>query len=131
MALLSDVKNTIKNSLENIQPIRKAMKIQAGKEMFILVSVNQSYELTNYGTNRQTGTFNFEFLLVPQPDRTPPADTFSVIMEYFQNTTLKEFKTNNLTLISYAFDSGELVSDPTTGYVSLSFSINIVATQKQ
>ncbi|CAD5357678.1 hypothetical protein [Citrobacter freundii] len=131
MALLSDVKNTIKNSLENIQPIRKAMKIQAGKEMFILVSVNQSYELTNYGTNRQTGTFNFEFLLVPQPDSTPPADTFSVIMEYFQNTTLKEFKTNNVTLISYAFDSSELVTDPTTGYVSLSFSINIVATQKQ
>lgn len=59
MALLSDVKKTIKNSLENIQPIRKAMKIQAGKEMFILVSVNQSYGLTNYGTNRQTGTFNF------------------------------------------------------------------------
>ncbi|EBZ5874355.1 hypothetical protein E0539_11785 [Salmonella enterica subsp. enterica serovar Tilene] len=131
MALLSDVKNTIKNSLENIQPIRKAMKIQAGKEMFILVSVNQSYELTNYGTNRQTGTFNFEFLLVPEADSTPPADTFSVIMEYFQTTTLKEFKTNNVTLISYAFDSGELVTDPTTGYVSLSFSINIVATQKQ
>ncbi|EPV6135439.1 hypothetical protein ACV8B9_004682 [Escherichia coli] len=131
MALLSDVKNTIKNSLENIQPIRKAMKIQAGKEMFILVSVNQSYELTNYGTNRQTGTFNFEFLLVPEADSTPPTDTFSVIMEYFQNTTLKEFKTNNVTLISYAFDSGELVTDPTTGYVSLSFSINIVATQKQ
>ncbi|ECK0358932.1 hypothetical protein H2359_004703 [Salmonella enterica] len=99
--------------------------------MFILVSVNQSYELTNYGTNRQTGTFNFEFLLVPQPDSTPPTDTFSVIMEYFQNTTLKEFQANNVTLISYAFDSGELVSDPTTGYVSLSFSINIVATQKQ
>lgn len=131
MALLSDVKKTIKNSLENIQPIRKAMKIQAGKEMFILVSVNQSYGLTNYGTNRQTGTFNFEFLLVPEADSTPPEDTFSVIMEYFQNTTLKEFKTNNVTLISYAFDSGELVTDPTTGYVSLSFSINIVATQKQ
>lgn len=131
MALLSDVKKTIKNSLENIQPIRKAMKIQAGKEMFILVSVNQSYGLTNYGTNRQTGTFNFEFLLVPEVDSAPPADTFSVIMEYFQNTTLKEFKTNNVTLISYAFDSGELVTDPTTGYVSLSFSINIVATQKQ
>lgn len=131
MALLSDVKKTIKNSLENIQPIRKAMKIQAGKEMFILVSVNQSYGLTNYGTNRQTGTFNFEFLLVQEADSTPPADTFSVIMEYFQNTTLKEFKTNNVTLISYAFDSGELVTDPTTGYVSLSFSINIVATQKQ
>ena len=131
MALLSDVKNTIKNSLENIQPIRKAMKIQAGKEMFILVSVNQSYELTNYGTNRQTGTFHFEFLLVPEADSTPPTDTFSVIMEYFQNTTLKEFKTNNVTLISYAFDSGELVTDPTTSYVSLSFSINIVATQKQ
>lgn len=131
MALLSDVKKTIKNSLENIQPIRKAMKIQAGKEMFFLVSVNQSYGLTNYGTNRQTGTFNFEFLLVPEADSPPPADTFSVIMEYFQNTTLKEFKTNNVTLISYAFDSGELVTDPTTGYVSLSFSINIVATQKQ
>ncbi|ENC3733714.1 hypothetical protein ABJW07_001190 [Shigella sonnei] len=131
MALLKDVQTTIITSLNNIQPIRKAMNIQAGKDLFILVSVNQSYNLTNFGTQRQTGTFDFQFLLVPEPSVKLPADIFGEIMDYFKTNTIKEFKDNNVTLLSYAFDNGEVVTDPTTGYQSLSFSINIVATQKQ
>ncbi|MFC3190025.1 hypothetical protein [Pseudocitrobacter faecalis] len=128
MALLKDVQTTIITSLNNIQPIRKAMNIQAGKDLFILVSVNQSYNLTNFGTQRQTGTFDFQFLLVPEPSVKLPADIFGEIMDYFKTNTIKEFKDNNVTLLSYAFDNGEVVTDPTTGYQSLSFSINIVAT---
>ncbi|EFL9656589.1 hypothetical protein IGU62_002109 [Escherichia coli] len=131
MALLKDVQTTIITSLNNIQPIRKAMNIQAGKDLFILVSVNQSYNLTNFGTQRQTGTFDFQFLLVPEPSVKLPADIFGEIMDYFKTNTIKEFKDNAVTLLSYAFDNGEVVTDPTTGYQSLSFSINIVATQKQ
>lgn len=131
MALLKDVQTTIITSLNNIQPIRKAMNIQAGKDLFILVSVNQSYNLTNFGTQRQTGTFDFQFLLVPEPSVKLPADIFGEIMDYFKTNTIKEFKNNAVTLLSYAFDNGEVVTDPTTGYQSLSFSINIVATQKQ
>lgn len=131
MALLKDVQTTIITSLNNIQPIRKAMNIQAGKDLFILVSVNQSYNLTNFGTQRQTGTFDFQFLLVPKPSVKLPADIFGEIMDYFKTNTIKEFKDNAVTLLSYAFDNGEVVTDPTTGYQSLSFSINIVATQKQ
>lgn len=131
MALLKDVQTTIITSLNNIQPIRKAMNIQAGKDLFILVSVNQSYNLTNFGTQRQTGTFDFQFLLVPEPSVKLPGDIFGEIMDYFKTNTIKEFKDNNVTLLSYAFDNGEVVTDPTTGYQSLSFSINIVATQKQ
>jgi hypothetical protein len=131
MALLKDVQTTIITSLNNIQPIRKAMNIQAGKDLFILVSVNQSYILTNFGTQRQTGTFDFQFLLVPEPSVKLPADIFGEIMDNFKTNTIKEFKDNAVTLLSYAFDNGEVVTDPTTGYLSLSFSINIVATQKQ
>lgn len=131
MALLKDLQTTIITSLNNIQPIRKAMNIQAGKDLFILVSVNQSYNLTNFGTQRQTGTFDFQFLLVPEPSVKLPADIFGEIMDYFKTNTIKEFKDNAVTLLSYAFDNGEVVTDPTTGYQSLSFSINIVATQKQ
>ncbi|HFG3705967.1 TPA: hypothetical protein ACGGM7_000302 [Escherichia coli] len=131
MALLKDVQTTIITSLNNIQPIRKAMNIQAGKDLFILVSVNQSYNLTNFGTQRQTGTFDFQFLLVPEPSVKLPADIFGEIMDYFKTNTIKEFKDNAVTLLSYAFDNGEVVTEPTTGYQSLSFSINIVATQKQ
>lgn len=129
MALLSDVQKTIKTSLENIQPIRKSMNVGAGKDLFILVSVNQSYNLTNFGTQRQTGTFDFQFLLVPEPSISLPSDIFGTILDYFKTNTIKEFKDNNVTLLSYAFDNGEAVTDPTTGYQSLSFSINIVATQ--
>ncbi|HGZ2388207.1 TPA: hypothetical protein ACN0A8_004812, partial [Escherichia coli] len=82
MALLKDVQTTIITSLNNIQPIRKAMNIQAGKDLFILVSVNQSYNLTNFGTQRQTGTFDFQFLLVPEPSVKLPADIFGEIMDY-------------------------------------------------
>ncbi|HBN1734499.1 TPA: hypothetical protein L1528_004541, partial [Escherichia coli] len=109
MALLKDVQTTIITSLNNIQPIRKAMNIQAGKDLFILVSVNQSYNLTNFGTQRQTGTFDFQFLLVPEPSVKLPADIFGEIMDYFKTNTIKEFKDNAVTLLSYAFDNGEVV----------------------
>ncbi|EFD1058388.1 hypothetical protein FEL34_22435 [Escherichia coli] len=111
-------------------PIRKAMNIQAGKDLFILVSVNQTYSPTNFGTQRQTGTFDFQFLLVPEPSVQLPADSFGTIFEYFRTNTIKEFKDNNVTLLSYEFQDSEQVTDPTTGYQSLSFAINIVATQK-
>lgn len=130
MALLSDVQKTIRTSLNNIMPIRKAMNIQAGKDLFILVSVNQTYSPTNFGTQRQTGTFDFQFLLVPEPSVQLPADAFGTVFEYFRTNTIKEFKDNNVTLLSYEFQDSEQVTDPTTGYQSLSFAINIVATQK-
>ncbi|ENV5883836.1 hypothetical protein ACFIPR_003204 [Enterobacter kobei] len=132
MALLNDVQKTVVKSLNNIQQLRKAMMIGDTKDLFILISSTHFYDQTNFNSQRKTGNFTFQFLLVPLPtSNTLPADSFGTILEYFETNTIKEFKDNNVTLLSYQFDNGELDTDPTTGRQSLSFSINIVATQKQ
>ncbi|MDT0637965.1 hypothetical protein RM437_07940 [Citrobacter werkmanii] len=131
--LLTRLTKVLTGSLDNIQPIRKAMKVGTGKSLFSLVSVTQTYDLVNFGSNRQRGTFIFEFLLSADPTATvqPSSSTYDWIMEYFISDTLLELSPNGITLISYEFGDSELVTDPTTGRQSLSFSINIVATKKQ
>ncbi|HEM8728260.1 TPA: hypothetical protein ACOEBW_000365 [Enterobacter hormaechei subsp. xiangfangensis] len=132
MALLNDVQKTVVTSLNQIKQLRKAMMIGDSVDIFMLVSVNQSYDQTNFNNQRKTGNFTFQFLLVPLPSTNElPANSFGTILEHFETNTIKEFKDNNVTLFSYQFDNSELDTDPTTGRQSLSFSINIVATQKQ
>lgn len=132
MSLLNDVQKTVVKSLNSIKPLRKAMMIGDTKDLFMLIAVNQVYEPTNFNTQRKTGNFTFQFVLVPLPSTNVlPGDTFGTILEHFETHTIKEFKDNNVVLFSYLFENSELDTDPTTGRQSLSFSINIVATQKQ
>lgn len=130
MNLLTQVQKTIRDSLNNIIPIRKAMNIAAGRDIFILVSTNQTYQSVNYNNQNQMGNFTFQFLLVPEPSINLPADTFGTIFDYFRTNTIMEFGNNGVQLHSYDVADSELVTDPSTGYQSLSFAINIVATLK-
>lgn len=131
--MLTKLTEILNRSLNSIQQIKKAMKIGTGKSLFALVSTTQTYDLVNFGTNRQRGTFIFEFILSADPANTVQlsSSTYGEIMDHFISSTLLEFSPNGITLLSYEFGDSELVTDPTTGRQSLSFSINIVATKKQ
>ena len=67
MALLNDVQKTVVKSLNNIQQLRKAMMIGDTKDLFILISSTHFYDQTNFNSQRKTGNFSFQFLLVPLP----------------------------------------------------------------
>ena len=130
--LLTVVKNTLTQSLNNIQPLRKAMKISSTQSLFSLVGVTQEYTALDYAAiPRQQGDFSFEFLIRSTPQNPLPPETFDVIVEYVLTQTKMKFAPAGVNLIGLDFGNSTIVDDPTTGRISLVFTINIIATLKR
>ncbi|MBF8473700.1 hypothetical protein FMJ45_22755 [Klebsiella michiganensis] len=130
--LLTVVKNTLTQSLNNIQPLRKAMKINSTQSLFSLVGVTQEYTALDYAAiPRQQGDFSFEFLISSTPQNPLPPETFDVIVEYVLTQTKMKFAPAGVNLIGLDFGNSTIVDDPTTGRISLVFTINIIATLKR
>ncbi|HEJ7613993.1 TPA: hypothetical protein SMH10_001409 [Klebsiella oxytoca] len=130
--LLTVVKNTLTQSLNNIQPLRKAMKISSTQSLFSLVGVTQEYTALDYAAiPRQQGDFSFEFLISSTPQNPLPPETFDVIVEYVLTQTKMKFAPAGVNLIGLDFGNSTIVDDPTTGRISLVFTINIIATLKR
>lgn len=130
--LLTVVKNTLTQSLNNIQPLRKAMKISSTQSLFSLVGVTQEYTALDYAAiPRQQGDFSFEFLSSSTPQNPLPPETFDVIVDYVLTQTKMKFAPAGVNLIGLDFGNSTIVDDPTTGRISLVFTINIIATLKR
>ncbi|ELB7344396.1 TPA: hypothetical protein ME558_004818 [Klebsiella pneumoniae] len=130
--LLTVVKNTLTQSLNNIQPLRKAMKISSTQSLFSLVGVTQEYTALDYAAiPRQQGDFSFEFLISSTPQNPLPPETFDVIVDYVLTQTKMKFAPAGVNLIGLDFGNSTIVDDPTTGRISLVFTINIIATLKR
>ncbi|TJZ59579.1 hypothetical protein [Raoultella planticola] len=130
--LLTTVRTSVTKSLNNIQPLRKAMNISASQTLFSLISMTQELSTINYSANpRQQGDFEFEFLISSLPGKPLPPETYDLIVSYVMQQTRLDFIRDGINLISIDFGSSTLVDDPTTGRVSLAFSINIIATLKR
>ncbi|EPY3962338.1 TPA: hypothetical protein ACKFTV_002221 [Klebsiella pneumoniae] len=130
--LLTQVKGVITKSLNNIEPLRRAMKISSTQSLFSLVGVTQEYTPLDYATiPRQQGDFGFEFLISSTPNNPLPPETFDVIVGYVLSQTKMEFKEAGIVLIGLDFGNSTIVDDPTTGRISLVFTINIIATLKR
>ncbi|WP_206619428.1 hypothetical protein, partial [Klebsiella michiganensis] len=118
--------------LNNIQPLRKAMKISSTQSLFSLVGVTQEYTALDYAAiPRQQGDFSFEFLISSTPQNPLPPETFDVIVEYVLTQTKMKFAPAGVNLIGLDFGNSTIVDDPTTGRISLVFTINIIATLKR
>lgn len=130
--LLTTVRGSVTKSLNNIQPLRKAMNISASQSLFSLISMTQEFSSMNYSTiPRQLGDFDFEFLISSLPGKPLPPETYDLIVTYVMQQTRLDFIEDGINLISLEFGNSSLVDDPTTGRVSLVFSINIIATLKR
>ncbi|ELO0973801.1 hypothetical protein [Raoultella ornithinolytica] len=130
--LLTTVRASVTKSLNNIQPLRKAMNISASQSLFSLISMAQEFSSMNYSTiPRQLGDFDFEFLISSLPGKPLPPETYDLIVTYVMQQTRLDFIKDGINLISLEFGNSSLVDDPTTGRVSLVFSINIIATLKR
>ncbi len=130
--LLTTVRTSVTKSLNNIQPLRKAMNISASQSLFSLISMTQEFSSMNYSTiPRQLGDFDLEFLISSLPGKPLPPETYDLIVTYVMQQTRLDFIKDGINLISLEFGNSSLVDDPTTGRVSLVFSINIIATLKR
>ncbi|HDT5883439.1 MULTISPECIES: hypothetical protein [Klebsiella/Raoultella group] len=130
--LLSTVRTSVTKSLNNIEPLRKAMSISASQSLFSLISMTQELSTINYSAiPRQQGNFDFEFLISSLPGKPLPPETYDLIVAYVMQQTRLDFIKDGINLIGIDFGNSTLVDDPTTGRVSLVFSINIIATLKR
>ncbi|HHT0329165.1 TPA: hypothetical protein ACTW5P_000848 [Raoultella planticola] len=130
--LLTTVRASVTKSLNNIQQLRKAMNISASQSLFSLINMTQELSSMNYSTiPRQLGDFDFEFLISSLPGKPLPPETYDLIVTYVMQQTRLDFIEDGINLISLEFGNSSLVDDPTTGRVSLVFSINIIATLKR
>lgn len=130
--LLTTVRASVTKSLNNIQQLRKAMNVSASQSLFSLISMTQELSSMNYSTiPRQLGDFDFEFLISSLPGKPLPPETYDLIVTYVMQQTRLDFIKDGINLISLEFGNSSLVDDPTTGRVSLVFSINIIATLKR
>ncbi|HFT3189626.1 hypothetical protein ACP6ES_01535 [Klebsiella quasipneumoniae] len=130
--LLTTVRTSVTKSLNNIQPLRKAMSISENQSLFSLISMTQEFSTMNYSAiPRQQGNFDFEFLISSLPGKPLPPETYDLIVAYVMQQTRLDFIKDGINLISLEFGNSSLIDDPTTGRVSLVFSINIIATLRR
>lgn len=125
-----------------VQKVRGAMKelINATKnltvsrdvDVFEQIAFDYSMSSVNFGNQRQAATFAIQYLISPKPEstNTAPSITYDQIIGYFDANKTIVFKNADLIILSYSYEQSDIVTDPITGSVSLSFTINIQVTEK-
>jgi len=125
-----------------VQKVRGAMKqlINATKDLtvsrdvdvFEQLAFDYSMSSVNFGNQRQAASFAIQYLISPKPDstNTAPSITYDQIIGYFDSNKASVFKEAGLIILSYSYEQSDIVTDPITGSVSLSFTINIQVTEK-
>lgn len=101
--------------------------------IFVESAFNYSFESITYGEQRQVGNFTIQYVVSPKPEstNTAPSISYDQIISAFNSAKAQAFKDAGLILISYAYDESDIITDPTSGSVSLAFSINIRVTEKR
>ncbi|HDC4284641.1 hypothetical protein [Enterobacter cloacae] len=125
-----------------VQKVRTAMKelINATKnltvsrdvDVFEQLAFDYSMSSVNFGNQRQAASFAIQYLISPKPEstNTAPSITYDQIIGYFDSNKARVFKDAGLIILSYSYEQSDIVTDPITGSVSLSFTINIQVTEK-
>lgn len=128
MDLVSKVRQTVKTLIN----ASKNMKLSREVDVFNELAFNFSMESTDYSTQRQMGTFTIQYLISPKQDstNTAPSITYDQIISAFDAGKAQAFKNAGLILVSYSYEQSDILVDPTTGSVSLTFGINIQVTER-
>ncbi|HDC4764996.1 TPA: hypothetical protein O8U58_003624 [Enterobacter cloacae] len=128
MMLVQKVRNTMK------QLINATKNLTISRDVDVFEQIAFAYDLgsLNFGNQRQSGTFSIQYLISPKPDsgNTAPSITYDQIISTFDTEKITAFKEAGLVLLSYSYEQSDIVTDPVTGSVSLSFTINIQVTEK-
>lgn len=110
----------------------KNLTVSRDVDVFEQLAFDYSMSSITFGSQRQVGTFSIQYLISPKPEsgNTAPSITYDQIISAFDTEKIEAFKTAGLVLLSYSYEQSDIVTDPITGSVSLSFTINIQVTEK-
>ncbi|MCC4525070.1 hypothetical protein [Enterobacter hormaechei] len=128
--LVTKVRQTFKELIKST----KDMTIGRDADVFAEAAFNFDFESVNYGQYpRQVGNFTVQYIVSPKPEsgNTAPSVTYDQIIAAFETLKATAFVEAGLILLTYSYEQSDVVVDPTTGSVSLGFSINIRATEKR
>ncbi|HEY1846321.1 MAG TPA: hypothetical protein VGH05_15860 [Buttiauxella sp.] len=128
MELVSKVRQTMKqliNASKNLTASRE-------KDVFTQIAFDYSLSSINFGNQRQSASFAIQYLVSPKPEstNTAPSITYDQIISTFDGQKSQAFKDAGLIILSYSYEQSDIVTDPVSGSVSLSFTINIQVTEK-
>lgn len=128
MKLVQIVRNTMKGLIN----ANKNMKVNRDADVYTEIAFDYSLESITFGNQRQTGSFAIQYLVSPKPEsgNTAPSVSYDQIIGTFDSEKAQAFKDAGLIIISYSYEQSDIVTDPITGSVSLSFTINIKVAEK-
>ena len=123
---------TVRNTMKGLINASKNMKVNRESDVFTQIAFDYSLQSINFGEQRQSGNFSIQYLVSPKPEsgNTAPSVSYDEIIGSFDSEKAVAFKTANLIILSYSYEQSDIVTDPTTGSVSLSFTININVAEK-
>lgn len=129
---MSDLVTKVRQSMKVLIGATKNLKISRDTDVFSEIAFNFSMEKIAFGSNRQSGNFTIQYLVSPKPEstNTAPSVTYDQIIKAFDNARPHVFKEAGLIMFSCTYEQGDVITDPVTGTVSLSFAINIIVTEK-
>lgn len=128
MMLVQKVRNTMKELIN----ATKALTLSREVDVFEQIAFDYSMNSITFGNQRQVGNFSIQYLISPKPEsgNTAPSITYDQIISTFDDRKAQAFKDAGLIILSYSYEQSDIVTDPLTGSVSLSFTINIQVAEK-
>ncbi|WP_213712560.1 hypothetical protein [Cedecea lapagei] len=132
MKIIQTVKKTMG---ELFTDVTKKLTISRTSDVFSEVGFNYSFDNITYGTRRQVGEFYIDYIYSPNPKTTvgaapKPSIKYDDVMTHVSASLPTVCKNNNLVLLGYTFGQSEIITDSTTGSVTVAFTINIKVTEK-
>lgn len=131
---MSQLVTKTRKTLKELIKATKALTVSRDVDVFAEVAFNFDFESLNYGAvQRQAGNFTVQYVVSPKPEygNTAPSVTYDDIIGTFDQLKGQAFVDAGLILLSYSYEQSDVVTDPTTGSVSVAFSINIKVTEKR
>ena len=128
MMLVQKVRNTMK------QLVNATKNLTVSRDVDVFEQIAFDYSLTSlsFSNERLAGNLAIQYLISPIPEsgNTAPSITYDQIISTFDKEKIKAFSDAGLILLSCSYEQSDIVTDPITGSVSLSFTINIQVTEK-
>lgn len=128
MELVTKVRRTMKELIN----ANKKLNTSRSVDVFVQTAFDYSLSSLGFGSQRQAATFAIQYLVSPKPEstNTAPSITYDQIITIFDEEKAKAFKDAGLILLSYSYEQSDVVTEPVSGSVSLSFTINIQVAEK-
>ncbi|HGV3476267.1 hypothetical protein ABLV56_14905 [Klebsiella sp. JB_Kp029] len=125
--------SNVRKSLKELLNAGKKLSISRKEDVFVETSFDYSMDRISYGSDKMKCDLTVGYIISPNPETgsTAPSIQFDDVMKEVKENINRIFKNNNLKLLYYTFDQSEVDMDPSTGTVSLSFSLNIQVIEKR